>query len=112
MEHRFKVRDLLFLLHIDSSTKRKLPLIANHFYSVVNEHRSVKNWNEVASLLPGRTNKDCRKRWSKVRLDIKKGAWTPDEDERLQQAVAQVGFKLVTPSLASLELNAFLELSG
>ena len=56
---------------------------------------SVQNWNDIAALLPGRTNKDCRKRWSKVQLDIRKGAWTRDEDERLQQAVQQIGVKLV-----------------
>lgn len=59
------------------------------------EDGSVQNWNDIAVLLPGRTNKDCRKRWAKVQLDIRKGAWTQDEDERLQQAVQQVGFKLV-----------------
>ena len=60
-----------------------------------NEDGSVPNWNDIAVLLPGRTNKDCRKRWSKIQLDIRKGAWTRDEDERLQQAVQQIGVKLV-----------------
>ena len=61
---------------------------------------SVQNWNDIAVLLPGRTNKDCRKRWSKIQEDIRKGAWTRDEDERLQQAVQQFGSKLVTPSIS------------
>ena len=61
--------------------------------------KSVQNWNDIAVLLPGRTNKDCRKRWSKVQLDIRKGAWTRDEDGRLQQAVQQLGFKLVASRL-------------
>ena len=59
------------------------------------EDGSVQNWNDIAILLPGRTNKDCRKRWSKIQVDIRKGAWTRDEDERLQQAVQQIGVKLV-----------------
>ncbi|KAJ6180057.1 hypothetical protein N7519_010518 [Penicillium mononematosum] len=56
-------------------------------------HGSVQNWNDIASLLTGRTNKDCRKRWSKIQVDIQKGVWTREEDERLQQAVQQLGFK-------------------
>ncbi|KAK4653886.1 hypothetical protein QC762_511015 [Podospora pseudocomata] len=59
----------------------------------IDTHGAVKNWNEVAALLPDRTNKDCRKRWHKVRVDIKRGAWTPDEDRKLRQAVAQAGLK-------------------
>ncbi|KAL0779162.1 hypothetical protein CaCOL14_003646 [Colletotrichum acutatum] len=43
--------------------------------------------------LPGRTNKDCRKRWAKIQVDIRKGAWTQEEDERLQKAVLQLGCK-------------------
>ena len=61
-----------------------------------NEDGSVQNWNDIAILLPGRTNKDCRKRWSKIQVDIRKGPWTQDEDERLQQAVQQIGVKFVT----------------
>ena len=67
-----------------------------------NEDGSVQNWNDVAALLPGRTNKDCRKRWSKIQLEIRKGAWTPDEDERLQQAVQQIGVKLVASRFPAL----------
>ena len=68
-----------------------------------NEAGSVQNWNDIAVLLPGRTNKDCRKRWSKVQLDIRKGAWTRDEDERLRQAVQQLGFKLVASRFPTLD---------
>jgi hypothetical protein len=57
------------------------------------KYGSVQNWNDIASLLTGRTNKDCRKRWSKIQVDIQKGVWTREEDERLQQAVQQLGFK-------------------
>ena len=65
-----------------------------------NEDGSAQNWNDIAILLPGRTNKDCRKRWSKIQVDIRKGAWTQDEDERLQQAVQQIGVKLVSSPFA------------
>ena len=72
----------------------RLRLEAND-YVLRNEDGSVQNWNDIAVLLPGCTNKDCRKRWSKVQLDIRKGAWTRDEDERLQRAVQQIGVKSV-----------------
>ena len=62
-----------------------------------NEDGNVQDWSDIAVLLPGRTNKNCRKRWSKIQVDIRKGTWTRDEDERLQQAVQQIGAKLVAP---------------
>ncbi|TPX21327.1 hypothetical protein DIZ76_015283 [Coccidioides immitis] len=52
-----------------------------------------KNWNAIAEKLPGRTNKDCRKRWHKIGPNIKKGVWTPEEDARLQEAVSLFGLK-------------------
>ncbi|KXH44028.1 hypothetical protein CSIM01_12181 [Colletotrichum simmondsii] len=59
----------------------------------VRQGGSVQNWNDIAMSLPGRTNKDCRKRWAKIQVDIRKGAWTQEEDERLQKAVLQLGCK-------------------
>ncbi|KAH7322543.1 hypothetical protein B0I35DRAFT_476485 [Stachybotrys elegans] len=54
----------------------------------------VKDWNRIAAKLPGRTNKDCRKRWiNKVCGSLKKGAWDEDEDERLLEAVRMHGQK-------------------
>jgi hypothetical protein len=54
----------------------------------------VKDWNRIAAKLPGRTNKDCRKRWiNKVCGSLKKGAWDEDEDERLREAVRVHGQK-------------------
>ncbi|KAI2624986.1 hypothetical protein GGR54DRAFT_594404 [Hypoxylon sp. NC1633] len=55
---------------------------------------NIKDWNRIAANLPGRTNKDCRKRWvNKVCGSLKKGAWNEDEDERLLSAVAKCGQK-------------------
>ncbi|KAH6635417.1 hypothetical protein B0J18DRAFT_418744 [Chaetomium sp. MPI-SDFR-AT-0129] len=52
----------------------------------------VKDWTRVAAKLPGRTNKDCRKRWvNKVCGNLKKGAWDDDEDRRLRDAVDEYG---------------------
>jgi hypothetical protein len=53
-------------------------------------------WHLIAHAIPGRTNKDCRKRWhSKLVADVNKGPWTPDEDARLYNAVKAHGTKWV-----------------
>ncbi|KAJ3580560.1 hypothetical protein NPX13_g11 [Xylaria arbuscula] len=51
-----------------------------------------KDWHRVAARLPGRTNKDCRKRWvNKVCGSLKKGSWDKAEDESLMDAVDKYG---------------------
>ncbi|KAG9224465.1 hypothetical protein CCMSSC00406_0007658 [Pleurotus cornucopiae] len=53
-----------------------------------------KKWNLIAKHLPGRNNRDCRKRWhNQMSSLISKGPWTPEENERLMQAVSQFGTK-------------------
>lgn len=49
-------------------------------------------WKQVAQLLPGRTHSQVAHRWQKV-LDpsLHKGAWSPEEDERLVEAVGVLG---------------------
>lgn len=55
---------------------------------------NVRDWHRIATRLPGRTNKDCRKRWvNKVCGGLKKGLWDPEEDQRLQAAVEKHGLK-------------------
>lgn len=56
-------------------------------------HGSLNDWNRVAAKLPGRTNKDCRKRWSKIGEEVKKGPWDRNEDDRLRNAVREHGHK-------------------
>ncbi|KFY63723.1 hypothetical protein V496_03750 [Pseudogymnoascus sp. VKM F-4515 (FW-2607)] len=51
------------------------------------EQGSLNNWTIIAAKLPSRTNKDCRKRWSKVCSNVNRGAWDSSEDERLVSAV-------------------------
>lgn len=84
---------------------------------VVSQNRSVKSWDTIAASLPGRSNQDCRKRWNQVSLDLKKGAWTPDEDERLHQAVKDVrprlvaSFSQITPRLQEVPELPITDLS-
>jgi hypothetical protein len=58
-----------------------------------------KNWYEIASLVPGRTQKHCSNRWhdfldpSIDRVDERTGKWTSDEDKQLKDAVQTHGGK-------------------
>jgi hypothetical protein len=51
-----------------------------------------KEWVAVAKLIHGRTNQQCRKRWSHT-LDpgITRGRWKPEEDAKLIEAVEKHG---------------------
>lgn len=52
----------------------------------------VKDWCRIAGNLPGRTNKDCRKRWhNSVAGGLKKGQWSRSEDVQLARGVQQYG---------------------
>ncbi|KAF2789240.1 hypothetical protein K505DRAFT_328375 [Melanomma pulvis-pyrius CBS 109.77] len=52
----------------------------------------VKDWCRIASALPGRTNKDCRKRWhNSVAGGLKKGQWSKSEDLQLARGVQRFG---------------------
>ncbi|KAL2850658.1 hypothetical protein BJY01DRAFT_127714 [Aspergillus pseudoustus] len=52
------------------------------------------NWNEIARQIPGRSNKDCRKRYyNRFTGGLRKGSWTQDEDERLFQLVERYHYR-------------------
>jgi hypothetical protein len=58
-----------------------------------------KNWDAIATLVPGRTRSQCRSRWKDV-LDPsialtagRTGKWTEDEDSKLKDAVQTHGGK-------------------
>ncbi|KAL1761814.1 hypothetical protein FB107DRAFT_285703 [Schizophyllum commune] len=47
-------------------------------------HGENDNWKTVAEMVPGRTNKACRKRWRhSLSPGVKKTAWTAEEDKLL-----------------------------
>lgn len=47
-------------------------------------HGENDNWKMVAEMVPGRTNKACRKRWRhSLSPGVKKSAWTAEEDKLL-----------------------------
>jgi len=51
------------------------------------------NWTEVAKYyVPQRTGKQCRERWyNHLQPSVRKGQWTPEEDELIFQGVAELG---------------------
>ncbi|GAD98333.1 hypothetical protein PVAR5_7025 [Paecilomyces variotii No. 5] len=52
------------------------------------------DWLSVAQFLPGRNNKECRKRWyQKFDSNTNHGSWSEAEDERLRAAINQHGTK-------------------
>ncbi|KAI0003031.1 Homeodomain-like protein [Russula compacta] len=49
-------------------------------------------WMEVASLIPGRNNEQCRDRWTeRLNPKVPRGKWTAEEDARLLSAVDEFG---------------------
>ncbi|CAI7619712.1 unnamed protein product [Penicillium discolor] len=48
-------------------------------------------WTAVSTKLPGRNNKDCRKRWYKMADAYRKGPWAEEEDQSLLQAISTYG---------------------
>lgn len=52
------------------------------------------SWVDVASMLPGRTNEQCRERWAEIGVNEGgKGPWSTEEDQRLLDAVKELGNK-------------------
>jgi len=51
-----------------------------------------KHWARIASMLPGRTGKQCRERWcNNLDPSLKKGAWTAEEDQIILKMHAKLG---------------------
>ena len=49
-------------------------------------------WMEVASVIPGRNNEQCRDRWTeRINPKVPRGKWTAEEDRRLISAVDELG---------------------
>ncbi|OAY29491.1 transcription factor MYB98 [Manihot esculenta] len=56
------------------------------------KQNGVKKWSQIAKMMEGRVGKQCRERWhNHLRPDIKKDAWTEEEDEILIEAHKEIG---------------------
>ncbi|KAI9068020.1 hypothetical protein FKP32DRAFT_1588049 [Trametes sanguinea] len=70
------------------------PYEDNLLIQAVAIHGENDNWKAVALSVPGRTNKACRKRWlHSLSPNVKKTAWTPEEDQLLLSLYAIHGTK-------------------
>lgn len=59
--------------------------------TLVNAH-GPRNWTSLATRMPSRSGKQCRERWlNHLNPDIKKGAWSPAEDEMLVDLHKTIG---------------------
>jgi hypothetical protein len=66
-----------------SEDTRMLDLVKSH---------GAGKWAVIASYLPGRNGKQCRERWhNQLNPAIKKGPWTPEEDEIIMEMQAKYG---------------------
>lgn len=62
-----------------------------------------KNWKQIATFLPGKTEVQCLHRWTKV-LDpqLTKGPWSDEEDRKVMELVGLHGarkWSLIAQSL-------------
>lgn len=72
-------------LVVEASASREWEVSSNVFYHPLGAHRPIA-WSVIAKLIPGRSNKDCRKRWYKIDNRWSRGPWEPDEEDRLRYA--------------------------
>lgn len=78
----------MYLKHILKEDKSKWTKEEDEILKEAINRFGVKNWQEVANMIPGKSNTQCYHRWMKtIRPDIKKGHWDVEEDLRLCMAV-------------------------
>jgi hypothetical protein len=52
------------------------------------------DWGHIASKMPKRDRRQCRERWVHyLSPHVRNGPWMPDEENRLQQKVAELGHR-------------------
>jgi hypothetical protein len=76
------------ILRTEAAYQRMFPIPVPWCWALTNNTvvnaGSIRDWNRIASRLPGRLNKDCRKRWSKISENVKKGNWQVLADDEAQ----------------------------
>jgi len=60
---------------------------------IIGEHGD-QNWKLIASLMPGRTPRQCRERWENyINPSLNKNPWTDEEDRLLEEKFQELGPK-------------------
>jgi Myb-like DNA-binding domain len=66
------------------------------------------SWVDIATVMPGRSNEQCRDRWSeRLNPNVAKGKWTEEEDTKLLAVIEDLtdsgnfGWKQVSERLAT-----------
>lgn len=81
---------LVLISDLSSKNKRHV----SGLYSAATREPRPLLWRELTKSVPGRTKKDCRRRWCNILADgTAKGSWTESEDGRLSNAVQENGPK-------------------
>ena len=55
------------------------------------EEFKYKNWNTIATFIPGKTSIQCSARYRRIRPGLVKGAWNKDEDNKLLSLYEKYG---------------------
>ncbi|OZJ05026.1 hypothetical protein BZG36_02145 [Bifiguratus adelaidae] len=80
---RHRIRRMKYDRQLWTPEEDNLLRLAVHVYGDKTE-----KWAKIAACVPGRTNKNCRKRWfHSLDPSLRKGPWTAEEDEKLRQGV-------------------------
>lgn len=83
------------MLGVDRNPRRWTPAeddVLRHHVDAQDAQGCNRDWCQIALALPGRSNKDCRKRWhNSVTEGLKKGQWSKTEDDLLTRGVHRYG---------------------
>ena len=102
-QYSFNLKLLLFLrylyfffLNMEAKKVRKHPFTVEEDRALLNYIMiyGPSNWMQIASLMNGRTQKQCRERWTgHLCPSVNKGPWTLEEDMILAQKHSEIGNK-------------------
>ncbi|XP_077588525.1 v-myb avian myeloblastosis viral oncogene homolog-like 2a [Stigmatopora nigra] len=73
------------------ATKVKWTLEEDENLKILVKNFGERNWNTVASLLPGRTELQCMHRWKHLEKNMAPSGWSEDEDKKILELVGRFG---------------------
>ncbi|XP_051914936.1 v-myb avian myeloblastosis viral oncogene homolog-like 2a isoform X1 [Hippocampus zosterae] len=73
------------------SPKVKWTLEEDENLKILVQNFGERNWNTVATLLPGKTESQCMRRWKNLSVNVATDCWTKEEDEKIRELVGQFG---------------------